>query len=218
VPRIKQKTIDSVLYGVSGDVMGLEGRQSLGEMTDEEEDSSSSSSSCRTSPSVSPTQYHMDEDSDEEDNEGDEDETGIRETWSSVPAAECHHRKDREAYVPVLLLPQGNCGKENYVAPEILCNERPFDGMVVDNWALGVVLFMLFTGRPPFTRPCPSDKYFCTMQKCSIANILQTWDLHDGISPAAIDLMEIMIKSVDPKDRLSCGDILSHPWMNQAQY
>lgn len=43
---------------------------------------------------------------------------------------------------PGLILPQGPCGKANYMAPEILLSERGFDGFKVDVWACGIILFM----------------------------------------------------------------------------
>ena len=119
-------------------------------------------------------------------------------------------------YIPVMLLPQGNCGKENYVAPEIMANKNPFDAMVVDNWALGVLLFMLFTGRPPFIRACTSDQYYRSVQKHSLKDIMMSWDMAANVSPEAIDLLERMLKSSNPRNRLTCEDILSHRWMTQT--
>lgn len=49
--------------------------------------------------------------------------------------------RDREGR-PGLLSPQGSCGKANYMSPEILLNERAFDGFKVDIWACGIILFM----------------------------------------------------------------------------
>lgn len=41
-----------------------------------------------------------------------------------------------------LMLPQGPCGKANYMTPEILLSERAFDGFKIDIWACGIILFM----------------------------------------------------------------------------
>lgn len=43
---------------------------------------------------------------------------------------------------PGLISPQGPCGKTNYMSPEILLNDRAFDGFKVDIWACGIILFM----------------------------------------------------------------------------
>lgn len=40
------------------------------------------------------------------------------------------------------LLPQGPCGKQLYISPEVLTSSSGFDGFAVDVWACGVMLFM----------------------------------------------------------------------------
>lgn len=40
------------------------------------------------------------------------------------------------------LLPQGTCGKNFYMSPEVLADSTGFDGFAVDVWACGVLLFM----------------------------------------------------------------------------
>ena len=40
-------------------------------------------------------------------------------------------------------------GTPGYMAPEIL-SHQPYQGQVVDLFALGVILFILYSGHPPF--------------------------------------------------------------------
>lgn len=42
----------------------------------------------------------------------------------------------------VPLSPQGVCGKQFYMSPEILTNSGQFDGFAVDVWACGIMLFV----------------------------------------------------------------------------
>ncbi len=42
----------------------------------------------------------------------------------------------------VALPPQGECGKQYYMSPEVLASSGGFDGFAVDVWACGVMLFM----------------------------------------------------------------------------
>ena len=37
-----------------------------------------------------------------------------------------------------MVYPAGQCGKPNYISPEILRNEEPFDGFAVDLWSAGI--------------------------------------------------------------------------------
>lgn len=48
------------------------------------------------------------------------------------------------------------CGTPEYVAPELLLNKRNGYGKSIDWWALGILIYELLTGHPPFndTEPC----------------------------------------------------------------
>ena len=117
--------------------------------------------------------------------------------------------------MPVLLAPQGTAGKENYIAPEILENNVPFDGLGVDNWSLAILLFILFTGRPPFMKATNRDKYFRSFQKLNLPELLMRWGIENTMSPLAAEFLDDMLRSTHPKDRYSCEDMLAHPWMTQ---
>jgi serine/threonine protein kinase len=198
VPQMKQKTITSVLSSLEPQRDHRRGDSPSG-LTDEEESLESSSIGAYEEEEFEDEDMDMgiDMDMDMED-----EDTSEHSAW-----------RDSDAYVPVMLLPQGNCGKENYVAPEILVNRDPFDALVVDNWALGVLLFMLFTGRPPFIRATRQDQYFQSVQQNRLRDILKQWRVEDSISPQATDLLERMLQAENPKSRMTCRDILAHPWM-----
>jgi serine/threonine protein kinase len=44
----------------------------------------------------------------------------------------------------------GLCGSPGYVAPEII-KEKDGYGLAVDMWSMGVILYILLTGIPPFS-------------------------------------------------------------------
>jgi len=50
-------------------------------------------------------------------------------------------------------------GTTSYMAPEIL-NRQPYQGHVVDLFALGVILFILYAQHPPFTQANTSDSFY----------------------------------------------------------
>jgi len=131
---------------------------------------------------------------------------------SEDEGTDCEDDSFEDSEEHLLMAPQGPCGKENYIAPEILTNCDPFDGLVVDNWALGVILFMLFAGRPPFMRATHADRWFRQVQQNKLCDLLKKWKI-DNIPVGAVDLMEKLLKAISPKERYSTADVLGHYWM-----
>jgi len=116
----------------------------------------------------------------------------------------------REGNRRYLITPQGTCGKWNYISPEIAHNRVPFDGYAVDMWAVGVILFLMLTGFPPWERPTTDDERFKYMTNGYLVQMLTEWEL--GLTPDAMDLLQRMLW-LDPRDRLSLEQVLAHPWM-----
>ena len=110
-----------------------------------------------------------------------------------------------------LILPQGVCGKWHYMSPEVCKNQLPFDGPAVDLWAVGVILFLMLTGFPPWERPTLTDERFRYMSNGYLVQMLTEWQL--GLSADAMDLLQRMFW-LDPTDRLSLEQVCAHPWMN----
>lgn len=135
-----------------------------------------------------------------------------------IPSSPCCTTKDvtttttnHDAKKTILMPPQGTCGKKNYIAPEVLTNLDPFNGAMVDNWALGVILFMLLTGRPPFHRASMLDKWYRMIQQEKLREMLSLWKV-EGLSEGAVDLLQKLLKGSNPSHRMAPGDILLHPW------
>ena len=111
-----------------------------------------------------------------------------------------------------LLPPQGVCGKWHYMSPEVCKNQLPFDGPAVDLWAVGVILFLMLTGFPPWERPDLTDNRFRYMSNGYLVQMLTEWQV--GLSGDAMDLLQRMFW-LDPTDRLSLEQVCAHPWMSQ---
>ena len=96
------------------------------------------------------------------------------------------------------------------MSPEVYRNKEPFDGYAIDMWAVGVILFLMLTGFPPWERACQTDERFKYMTAGYLAQMLTEWEI--GISPDGMDLLQRML-FLDPKDRLSLDQVRAHPWM-----
>lgn len=99
------------------------------------------------------------------------------------------------------------CGTPGYVAPEIL-NESAY-GKEVDLWSVGVILYILLCGFPPFYSDHTSELY------AQIKN--GEYEFPDPywseISMAAKDLVRKLLQ-VDPNRRLTADQALQHPWIS----
>ena len=50
-------------------------------------------------------------------------------------------------------------GTECYMAPELITGDR-YDGAKVDIFEIGVLLFIMYTGHPPFSKAAGDDYYY----------------------------------------------------------
>ena len=97
------------------------------------------------------------------------------------------------------------CGTPNYIAPEIL-EEEPYS-YKVDIWSLGIIMYTLIIGRPPFDSS-EEKKIYKKIKKLDYSfpeNVI--------ISEAAKDLIK-QILVLDPLIRPNLDQILSHDFFN----
>jgi calcium/calmodulin-dependent protein kinase I len=99
-------------------------------------------------------------------------------------------------------------GTPTYVAPEVLKN-APHDERV-DLWSVGVVIFVLLVGYPPFLDEDQTNLFL------KIRN--NEWVFYEDdwkhISQDAKDLIEGLLVA-DPSDRWSISECLRSKWINQ---
>ncbi|KAK6320334.1 hypothetical protein J4Q44_G00094410 [Coregonus suidteri] len=96
-----------------------------------------------------------------------------------------------------------SCGSLAYSAPEILLGDE-YDAPAVDIWSLGVILFMLVCGQPPFQET--NDSETLTM----IMDCRYTVPAH--VSADCKDLISRMLQR-DPSSRASLEEIENHTWL-----
>lgn len=101
------------------------------------------------------------------------------------------------------------CGTPGYVAPEIL--EGSGYGKEVDYWSIGVILYTLLCGLPPFNEEQNSD-LFDKIKKAEYGFPSPMWD---HVSDLAKDLISKLLVT-DPDSRISADEILEHPWMLES--
>eukprot|EP01084_Bolivina_argentea_P057040 104294_1 len=104
-------------------------------------------------------------------------------------------------------------GKKGYKSPQVY-TRKLFKANKADVWSLGVCLFMLSTGAPPYQRPVESDKRFTFIKHGKIIDLLTVWNRLHFIGKKQYDLM-VRTLCFDEEDRLSIHDVMNHIWMKR---
>lgn len=98
------------------------------------------------------------------------------------------------------------CGTPGYVAPEVLAG-KGYDHQV-DMWSLGVILYIMLCGYPPFYAENDAE-LFHQIQKADYDMPPEDWD---QVSPEAKQLVKALL-TLDPKKRPTAADVLKHKWV-----
>ncbi|XP_051529440.1 caM kinase-like vesicle-associated protein [Myxocyprinus asiaticus] len=107
------------------------------------------------------------------------------------------------------------CGTPEYLAPEVVGRQRY--GRPVDCWALGVIMYILLSGNPPFYDETDDDDYE-NHDKNLFRKILSGdyefdspyWD---EISDSAKNLVSRLME-VDQDQRLTAQEAINHEWIS----
>lgn len=108
----------------------------------------------------------------------------------------------------------GRVGKQGYMAPEVAAGSNAYDPACADIWSLGILFFSMLTGSPLVEMAsvdCPAFRAFCRL---GLRRVLDDWKMSDLFHEATLDLCDAMLQ-VDPRNRLSLDEILSHAAFDQ---
>ncbi|KAL4574650.1 hypothetical protein LXL04_021486 [Taraxacum kok-saghyz] len=126
----------------------------------------------------------------------------VNESQSSLSGSQQERRKNRSAV-----------GTPDYLAPEILLGTG--HGTSADWWSVGVILFELIVGIPPFNAEHPQ------MIFDNILNRNIPWPaVPDEMSPDAQDLIDQLLTE-DPNQRLGAGgatEVKQHPYFRDINW
>ncbi|KAA0149526.1 hypothetical protein FNF29_05912 [Cafeteria roenbergensis] len=115
------------------------------------------------------------------------------------------------------------CGTPGYVAPEILKSAGTYGyGLSSDVWSLGVLLFILLSGEPPFYLPTTSMKTGKKLKDEREREAEMFRRIRHGVyhmdnavwtevTPEARSLVTSML-TVDPDERPTLMQVQRHPW------
>lgn len=100
-------------------------------------------------------------------------------------------------------------GKSFYLAPEVFRSES-YVPRYADMWSLGILLFIMVTGVPPFEHPHASDSRYRFLSAFGVRRLLDTWSLLPKISDNVIQILDILLQPI-PTKRGTMQTITSHP-------
>ncbi|TYZ63289.1 hypothetical protein PybrP1_009078 [[Pythium] brassicae (nom. inval.)] len=104
-----------------------------------------------------------------------------------------------------------SCGTDYYVAPEVLKGEG-YDNKV-DLWSLGVVVYIMLCGFPPFMED--ENNFESVYEKIRSGVLEFPAPYWTNVSEEAKDLIRRLLNVV-PHERFSAAQALEHPWIKGA--
>ena len=109
-------------------------------------------------------------------------------------------------------------GTPVYMAPEVVAcagNDASSYSAKSDCWSLGVILYLLLSARHPFPSNVSEAERDEKIKEGKMNLMIGSRWQH--ISDQAKALVRALLE-VDPEKRLSCDEILAHPWFTRSPH
>ncbi|KAM7422747.1 hypothetical protein PAMA_010680 [Pampus argenteus] len=107
------------------------------------------------------------------------------------------------------------CGTPEYLAPEVVGRQRY--GRPVDCWAIGVIMYILLSGNPPFYDDADEDDADNRDKNLFLKILSGDYEFDspywDDISDAAKNLVASLME-VDQDQRLTAQEAIAHEWIS----
>ncbi|XP_037938108.1 ribosomal protein S6 kinase 2 beta-like [Teleopsis dalmanni] len=132
----------------------------------------------------------------------------MRQTPETLKLCDLGFAKQLRADNGLLMTP---CYTANFVAPEVL--KRQGYDLACDIWSLGVLLYIMLSGRTPFAST-PNDSPDVILKRIGSGHIdfsTTRWTL---VNPPVKELLRQMLHIV-PENRPTASQILQHPWLQE---
>ncbi|PKC68750.1 Pkinase-domain-containing protein [Rhizophagus irregularis] len=100
------------------------------------------------------------------------------------------------------------CGTPNYIAPEVLFDRTNGHSFEADIWSLGVIMYTLLFGRPPFQTDGEVDQIYRRIKE-----LKYEFPSHITVSKEAKKLINLML-ILEPEKRLTIQQILNHEFFS----
>ena len=103
-------------------------------------------------------------------------------------------------------------GTLSYAAPEIL-GKKPYYGEAADVFSCGVILFVLVTGKLPFSKAVINDDDYREIATKDLENFWFKKEKKIGSMSNEFKSLISLMLAYDPIERPTVSEILEHPWL-----